>query len=51
MPASRFALLLAVVIAAAGLTVWLLSAGGPGLLVAALPAFMIAAIALRWWRG
>ena len=49
MPAKRLVLLLAAVIFAAAVTVWLLSMGSPGLLVAALPAFAIAAIAVRIW--
>jgi hypothetical protein len=40
-------LLLCVLIAAAG-TVWLLSLGGSGLLAAALPAFLFAALAIRY---
>ena len=50
MPAPHFALIVIAVLFAAGITVWLLSLGGPGLMVAALPAFMIAAVALRWLR-
>ena len=47
MPPKRFAVLLLAVLFAAGITVWLLSLGGPGVLVAALPAFAIAAVAVR----
>ncbi|WP_370401586.1 hypothetical protein [Sulfitobacter sp. JB4-11] len=48
MPKARFALILLSVLIAAGATVWLLSLGGPGLMVAALPAFLIAAFAIRY---
>ena len=47
MPKTRFALILLSVLVAAGASVWLLSLGGPGLMVAALPAFGIAAVAVR----
>lgn len=50
MPLHKFLLLLLAVIFAAGVTVWLLSQGSPGLLVAALPAFLIAAAAIRYLR-
>ena len=50
MPKTRFALILLSVLVAAGASVWLLSRGGPGLMVAALPAFMIAAVAIRYLR-
>ena len=50
MPLSRLILMLAAVIFAAAVTVWLLSYGSPGLLVAALPAFMIAGVAFWWFR-
>ena len=46
MPLSRLLLILAAVILAAAVTVWLLTQGSPGLLIAALPAFMIAAVAV-----
>ena len=46
MPLSRLLLMLAAVILAAAVTVWLLTQGSPGLLIAALPAFMIAAVAI-----
>ncbi len=49
MPPRRLIILLLAVIFAAGITLWLLSLGGPGLLVAALPAFAIAALAVRVW--
>lgn len=48
MPKTRFALILLSVLVAAGASVWLLSLGGPGLMVAALPAFLIAAVAIRY---
>ena len=48
MPKTRFAMILLSVLVAAGATVWLLQLGGPGLMVAALPAFLIAAVALRY---
>ena len=50
MPLSRLAFILFVVILAAGITVWLLNMGGPGLMIAALPVFMILAVAIRWWQ-
>ena len=50
MPHARFALILLSVLIAAGVTVWLLSAGSPGLLLAALPAAMIAVVALKTLR-
>ncbi len=50
MPPLTFFILLLAVITAGGATVWLLSLGGPGLLVAALPAFMIAAVAFKLLR-
>jgi len=49
MPLKRLILLLCAVIFAAGTTLWLLSLGGPGVLVAALPAFALAAVAIRVW--
>lgn len=48
MPKTRFALILLSVLFAAGVSVWLLSLGGPGLMVAALPAFLIAAVAIKY---
>ncbi|QUJ77724.1 hypothetical protein KDD17_07175 [Sulfitobacter albidus] len=50
MPKLTFAILILSVIVAAGATLWLLSLGGPGLIVAALPAFLIAVVALRYLR-
>lgn len=54
MPPSTFFVMLCVVIAAAGVTVWLLTNGGTGVMIAALPAFMIAfmiaAVALKVLR-
>ncbi len=50
MPRMTFALILLSVLIAAGATVWLLSIGGPALIIAALPAFMIAAVALKMLR-
>ena len=50
MPLHHLLLILAAVILAAAATVWLLSLGGPGLLVFALPAALIAALALRALR-
>ena len=49
MPAKRFAILLMAVLFTAGISVWLLSLGGPGIMIAALPAFAIAAVAVRIW--
>lgn len=48
MPKTRFALILLSVLIAAGASVWLLSLGGPGIMVAALPAFLIAAVAIKF---
>jgi hypothetical protein len=50
MPFGHLILLLACVLLAAGISVWLLSMGGAGLMVAALPAFLIAAAAWRVLR-
>lgn len=50
MPTLTFALMLGAVLFAAAITVWLMTLGGPGILVAALPAFLIAALAVRAWR-
>ncbi|MFK7838217.1 MAG: hypothetical protein AB8B60_18555 [Sulfitobacter sp.] len=50
MPNARFTMILLSVLFAAAVTVWLLSLGGPGILVAALPAFLIAAVAIRLLR-
>jgi len=47
MPPVPLLILLACVIAAAALTVWLLSGLGPTALLLALPAALIAALALR----
>ena len=45
----RFIILLLAVIFAAAITVWLLSLGSPGVMIAALPAFGLAALAVRYW--
>lgn len=50
MPPLTFFVMLFSVIAAAGVTVWLLTSGGTGVLLAALPAFMVAAVALKALR-
>ncbi len=50
MPFARLLLILFSVFVAAAATVWLLTLGGPGILVAALPAFMIAGTAVWWLR-
>ena len=50
MPLPHLALILAAVIFAAAITVWLFTLGGPGVLVAALPAFQIAALAIKVLR-
>ena len=50
MPAYRFAILILAVVSAAAVSVWLLSYGGPSIMVAALPAFLIAAVAIRTLR-
>jgi hypothetical protein len=50
MPFPHFALILTSVLVAAAATVWLLSIGGPGLLIAALPAALIAVVALKTLR-
>ncbi|UWR23867.1 hypothetical protein [Sulfitobacter sp. S190] len=49
MPLRHLIFILALVIVAAGVTVWLLSQCSAALLVAALPAFMILAVAVRWF--
>jgi hypothetical protein len=50
MPLSTFFVILFVVVAAAGVTVWLISMGGPTVMIVTLPAFMIAAVALKVLR-
>jgi hypothetical protein len=50
MPFQRFAILILAVIAAAAITVWLFTLGGPGIMVAAVPALLIAAVAVRTLR-
>jgi len=50
MPLARLALLIVCVIVAAAVTVWLLTQGGAGVMIAALPAFMIAAVAFKLLR-
>ncbi|WP_299030579.1 hypothetical protein [uncultured Sulfitobacter sp.] len=50
MPALTFVILILSVIVAGGVTVWLVSNGGAAVMVAALPAFMIAAVALKVLR-
>ena len=50
MPPLHFALLLIVVIFAAAITIWLLTLASPGILVAALPALLIAAVAFEVLR-
>jgi len=50
MPPKVFALMLSAVIAAAALTVWMLTVLGPVALLVALPLFMIATVALRFLR-
>lgn len=50
MPPRHFILMLVAVIAAAGLTVWFISSVGTSVMVIALPAFLIAALALRVLR-
>lgn len=50
MPFARLALILASALMAAAVTVWLMSLGGLALLIAALPAFLIAAVAFRVLR-
>ena len=50
MPFRTLVLTLIAVLFAAGITIWLLSQGSPGLLVAALPAFAIVAVAVRVLR-
>ncbi|KIN61209.1 hypothetical protein Z945_2197 [Sulfitobacter noctilucae] len=47
MPLTFFASLLLAVILAGGLTVWLISLGGPTLMAFALPALLIAAVVLH----
>ena len=50
MPLTLFVALLFAVIAAAGVTVWLLSLGGQAALMTALPLFLIATAALMLLR-
>ena len=50
MPFTHLALILAAVILAAAVTVWLFTMGGAGVMVAALPAFLLAALAIRVLR-
>ena len=50
MPLTHLALMLGAVIFAAAVTVWLFTIGGSGVLVAALPAFLIAALAIKVLR-
>jgi len=47
MPIQSFALLLAAVISASGITLWAISLGGASLMALPLPALMIAGIAAR----
>lgn len=46
-PLMPFLTMLIAVIAAAGVTIWLLTLGGPAVFAAALPASLIAALGLR----
>tara|TARA_R110002074_G_scaffold67220_2_gene158434 strand:+ start:9366 stop:9536 length:171 start_codon:yes stop_codon:yes gene_type:complete len=50
MPFHRFAILILAVISAAAVTVWLFALGGPGIMIAALPVVLIAALAVRILR-
>lgn len=50
MPPVRLVLILTSVLIAAAATVWLLTLGSPALLIAALPAFLIAAVAIKVLR-
>ncbi|MDG1168271.1 MAG: hypothetical protein P8N14_03685 [Sulfitobacter sp.] len=50
MPHARFAFIFVAALIAAALTIWLLSLGGPTFILAALPAFLLAALALRTLR-
>ena len=50
MPLRTLLLLLMAVIVMAGVTVWVLSLGGPGVLMAALPLFTVTVLALRMCR-
>jgi hypothetical protein len=50
MPFAHLALILVAVIFAGAVTVWLLTIGGSGVLIAALPAFLIAALAIKVLR-
>jgi len=47
MPLKRWIVLVIAVIFAAAITLWLLALAGPGVLIAALPAFALAALAVR----
>ena len=50
MPLRTLLLLLTAVIVMAGVTIWVLNLGGPGVLMAALPLFTVAVLALRMRR-
>ncbi|MGC1502852.1 MAG: hypothetical protein WA782_01795 [Sulfitobacter sp.] len=50
MARARFALIFFSALIAATVTVWLLPLGTPGILAAALPAFLVAAVAVRALR-
>ncbi len=50
MPVQRFIILILAVLVAAGISVWLLTLGGPGIMIAAIPALLIAALAVRTLR-
>lgn len=50
MPCTHLILLLVCVIFAAGVTIWLFTLGGGGLLIAALPAVLVATLAYRALR-
>ncbi len=50
MPLNIYSFILMAVIAAAGFTAWAISSGGETVKLLALPALMIAALAVRWIR-
>ena len=50
MPLRTLLLLLTAVVLMAGVTIWVLNLGGPGVLMAALPLFTAAVLALRMRR-
>ncbi len=50
MPLAPFITLIVFVIAAAGVTIWLIASAGPTALMIAVPLFLIATATLMWLR-